>query len=107
MKSSEIKYATIFVSVIFVVLTVFIISTNNKSKYISEKEKELSNYSYKVEKCYEKGLLPVKYTLDKEQYKEIAQIPLPAQAELLLSYNITSKRVKFKAFQNIEPIELA
>lgn len=53
------------------------------------------------------GLLPVKYTLDKEQYKEIAQIPLPAQAELLLSYNITSKRVKFKAFQNIEPIELA
>lgn len=53
------------------------------------------------------GLLPVKYALDKEQYKEIAQIPLPAQAELLLSYNITSKRVKFKAFQNIEPIELA
>ena len=55
MKSSEIKYATIFVSVILVVLTVFIISTNNKNKYISEK-KELSEYSYKVEKCYDKGL---------------------------------------------------
>lgn len=70
MKSSEIKYATIFVSVILVVLTVFIISTNNKSKYISEKEKELSNYSYKVEKCYEKGLKDSRKIL--ELYPELS-----------------------------------
>lgn len=70
MKSSEIKYATIFISIIFIILTVFIISTNNKNKYINEKEKELSKYSYKVEKCYDKGLKDSRKIL--ELYPELS-----------------------------------
>lgn len=87
MKLSEIKYATIFVSIIFIILVVFMISTNNKSKYITEKEKELSDYSYKVEKCYNKGL--------KDSRKILELYP-----ELSNDDEICSKMIELEKFKN-------
>ena len=45
------------------------------------------------------GLLPVKYSLTSGQYAAIANIPLPAMAEMNMELNIATKRIKFDHFE--------
>ncbi len=52
------------------------------------------------------GLIPVKYSLTNEQYKALSFTTLPARAVLTLSYNLSSKRVSFSKFSEIEAIVL-
>lgn len=52
------------------------------------------------------GLLPVKYSLTSGQYAAIANIPLPALAEMNMELNIATKRIKFDHFENIQSVDL-
>lgn len=70
MKLSEIKYMAFLLSAIFLVLAICMISANIKNKHIMKKEKELAEYSYNIEKCYENGLKDSRKIL--ELYPELA-----------------------------------
>ena len=70
MKSSEFKYIAFLLSIIFLILAICMISANFKNKRIMKKEKELTEYSYDIEKCYEKGLKDSRKIL--ELYPELA-----------------------------------
>lgn len=52
------------------------------------------------------GLIPVKYSLTKEQYAAIAQTKLPARAEMHMIVNIASKRVAFDKFTDLIPVDI-
>lgn len=52
------------------------------------------------------GVLPVKYSLTKEQYASIAQVQLPVTATLCLGYSVSTKKVTFEKFENLKPLVL-
>lgn len=52
------------------------------------------------------GLLPVKYSLTQAQFAPYAGVSFPAVAEMHMKLNITTKRIKFDHFENIQPVDL-
>ena len=86
MKSSEIKYTAFLLSAIFLVLAICMISSNIKNKRIIKKEKELTKYSYDIEKCYEKGL--------KDSRKILELYPALADDEEICSRMIELEKLK-------------
>lgn len=53
------------------------------------------------------GLIPVKYTLTSDEYRSLANTPLPAEADLVLSISVATKKVNFQNFENVKAFSFA
>lgn len=53
------------------------------------------------------GLIPAKYTLTMEQFKEIANVSFPARAKMSMTFNLSTKKLRFDRFSNFEPLTLS